>query len=90
MNVICGYGNGENIYIKNFKIKKGDYRILSRINKDTKSYKLNKQGIPKQKFISKDVFIPEENRRKDIELKDMIFYEIDINDTSKVEFTKIK
>lgn len=90
MNIIFGYGNWGNIYVKNFKFKNGNYQIIANINSDSKKILLNRQDIPKQKIISKNQYFPKEHTRRDIELKDMIFYEVDLNDTMNVKLTEIK
>ncbi len=86
MNIMFFCGN-HNIYIKNFEFKKGDYIIQASLNPEPK--KLNKEETPKQKVICKNVLISGEGR-KDIELKDMLFYEIDLKDTVNVEIEKVK
>ena len=90
MNIIFGYGNWGNIYVKNFKFKNGNYQIIANINSDSKKILLNKQDIPKQKIISKNVFMGKDNDRKDVELKDMFFYEVDLSDTINTKITEIK
>ncbi|ELY2018136.1 hypothetical protein SL053_002049 [Flavobacterium psychrophilum] len=87
MNIIFGYGNGKNVYINSLEFKKGNYQIIVDIYSNPKKYLLKKQEIPKQKIISKNVLIKKEHIRKDIELKDMIFYEVNLKDTinSKIE-----
>ena len=90
MNIVLNYGNWSNIYVKNFKFKNGNYQIVTNINSKSKKYKLTKKEIPKQKIISKNEFMGKDNDRKDVELKDMFFYEVDLSDTINTKITEIK
>lgn len=90
MNIVLNYGNWGNIYVKNFEFKKGNYHILADIHKNSQKIKLKKEQLPKQNIISKNEYVKEERKRRDIELKDMIFYEVDLNDTINVKLTEIK
>ncbi len=88
MNIILNYGNWGNVFVKNLEFKKGYYEI-NRLKK-SKLRKLNKDEIPKQKIVSKNVFISGEDKRRDIELKDLLFSELDLKDTVNVEILELK
>lgn len=88
MNIIFSYRNSDNVYIKNFEFKKGNYRIIANIYTNSKKHFLKSEEIPTQKIISKNKFMGKDNDRKDVEVKDMIFYEADLNDTINVKFKK--
>ncbi|MFV0345484.1 MAG: hypothetical protein ACK5IQ_04460 [Bacteroidales bacterium] len=87
MSVTLIYQNYGNIYVDNFKFEKGSYQLIINVN-NYQEYLLKKQDIPKQKIISKNNYVYGERKRKNIELKNLIFYKVNLNDTNNAKLIK--
>ncbi|MFV0531967.1 MAG: hypothetical protein ACK5MD_11105 [Flavobacteriales bacterium] len=91
MNISCKCGQERNYYFKNLEFKKGNYELKFEIPNNRIKGSEIETSKEVQKILFKNAYVPNETpTQQDKYFKDLLFFQVNLEDTINVKLTKIE